>query len=156
MKLKNIFFLLLCMTCSLGFVSCDDDDDNPNTHTNAAPLVVGTYTGDLVDEKGNQKATDVKITLSLVEAEGVQAVTLHCTSTTLQMDQEAVFNVAKAGENRYLLSTASTGAASKSQGVIENDQLTFYANMTTKYKFSLAVAAKQKKMTCSKISSTVE
>ena len=98
MKLKNIFFLLLCMTCSLGFVSCDDDDDNPSVHTNAAPLVVGTYTGDLVDEKGNQQATDVKITLSLVRGEIDYSTYLNQIGFSHAMTKEFFREIIEGGE----------------------------------------------------------
>lgn len=151
MKLKNIFFLLLCMTCSLGFVSCDDDDDPAPTHTDASCLVEGTFMGNLVDEKGVEKATDVVITLTRVDDETIQAVDLRCQSTTLKMNQTIRLNVAKAGENRYMLSSGAASVTTKCSAVIDNDVIVFYATMTSSYVIKSTAAAKMKTMTCTKV-----
>ena len=91
---------MLGVLFSLTFAACDDDDE-PVTRTDASVLVGGTFQGSIYDEDGNEKASDVVVSISKFEAENTQALTVKIASATLKMDQEAVFNVAKAGENRY-------------------------------------------------------
>ena len=147
MKLKNIFFIMLCMLTAVGFVSCDDDDDVTSTHTDASLLVNGTFKGTIVDKDGVVKAEDVEVTLTRFEGENVQATTFHLTAPSISMDQTAVFNVACAGDNRYTFSSGSvvtaTGEAIRNSGaILEGDELTVMVTMNSKYKFSTASAAK--------------
>jgi len=149
MKLKNIFFLMLCLLLPLGFVSCSDDDD-PVTHTDASYLVDGTYQGNIVDVNGVERATDVVVTIERLDKEDVQAVSVHLVSASLSMDQTAVLNVGKAGNDRYIFTAGTTSVAAKSGGFLEGDLLTLYFTMTSKFKISTASAAKMYTFTCTK------
>ena len=142
MKLKSILFLMLGVLFSLTFAACDDDDD-PVTHTDASVLVGGTFNGSMFDEDGNEKASDVVVTISKFEAENTQAITVKIASATLKMDQEAVFNVAKAGENRYTFGNGSAAAARNTGGVIEGNDFTVYTSLSSKFKFNATSSAKR-------------
>ena len=131
---------MLGVLFSLTFAACDDDDD-PVTHTDASVLVGGTFNGSMFDEDGNEKASDVVVTISKFEAENTQAVKIA--SATLKMDQEAVFNVAKAGENRYTFGNGSAAAARNTGGVIEGNDLTVYTSLSSKFKFNATSSAKR-------------
>ena len=61
----------------------------------------------------------------------------------LKMDQEAVFNVAKAGENRYTFGNGSAAAARNTGGVIEGNDLTVYTSLSSKFKFNATSSAKR-------------
>ena len=126
---------MLGVLFSLTFAACDDDDD-PVTHTDASVLVGGTFNGSMFDEDGNEKASDVVVTISKFEAENTQAI-------TVKMDQEAVFNVAKAGENRYTFGNGSAAAARNTGGVIEGNDLTVYTSLSSKFKFNATSSAKR-------------
>ena len=110
---------MLGFLCSLSFVACDDDDD-PVVHTDASVLVNGTFS----------------------EEENTQAVTVKIVSPTLTMDQEAVFNVAKAGNDRYTFGNGSAAAARNTGGVIEGNNITIYTTLSSKYKFNATASAK--------------
>lgn len=140
---------MLGLFCSLSFVACDDDDD-PVTHTDASTLVGGTFTGSIVDADGNEKASDVVVTVSKFEAENTQAITVKIVSATLSMDQEGVFNVAKAGNDRYTFGNGSAAAARNTGGVIEGNQITIYTTLSSKYKFNATSSAKRYVITCTK------
>lgn len=141
MKLKSILFLMLGFLCSLSFVACDDDDD-PAVHTDASVLVNGTFSGSIYDASGNEKASDVVVTVTKLEEENTQAVTVKIVSPTLTMDQEAVFNVAKAGNDRYTFGNGSAAAARNTGGVIEGNNITIYTTLSSKYKFNATASAK--------------
>ena len=115
---------MLGVLFSLGFVSCSDDDD-PETHTDASVLVGGTFTGSICDSKGVEKATDVKLV-----------------SASLKMETEDIFNVAKAGNDRYTFGSGSASAPKNTGGVIEGNKVTVYASLNSKYKFNSASAGK--------------
>lgn len=149
MKLKSILFLMLGVLFSLSFVACDDDDD-PVTHTDASILVNGTFNGSIYDVDGNEKASDVVVTVSKFEAESTQAITVKIVSATLKMDQEAVFNVAKAGNDRYTFSNGSAAAARNTGGVIEGSNLTIYTTLSSKFKFNATTSAKRYTIICTK------
>lgn len=131
---------MLGVLFSLTFAACDDDDD-PVTRTDASVLVGGTFQGSIYD--GNEKASDVVVTISKFEAENTQAITVKIASATLKMDQEAVFNVAKAGENRYTFGNGSAAAARNTGGVIEGNDLTVYTTLSSKFKFNATSSAKR-------------
>ena len=97
----------------------------------------------MFDEDGNEKASDVVVTISKFEAENTQAITVKIASATLKMDQEAVFNVAKAGENRYTFGNGSAAAARNTGGVIEGNDLTVYTSLSSKFKFNATSSAKR-------------
>ena len=146
MKMKKIF-LMLCLALPLGFVSCGDDDE-ANTHTDASPLVAGTYMGTMENADGQVVASDVIVTITKNETANVQSVNMTLKSAALNMDQTGIFNVAKAGNNRYTFGSGSiattAGSAIKySGGVLEGISLTFYVTMSSSYKFSVATAAKR-------------
>lgn len=132
---------MLGVLFSLTFAACDDDDD-PVTRTDASVLVGGTFQGSIYDEDGNEKASDVVVSISKFEAENTQALTVKIASATLKMDQEAVFNVAKAGENRYTFGNGSA-AARNTGGVIEGNSLTVYTTLSSKFKFNATSSAKR-------------
>lgn len=149
MKLKSILFLMLGLFCSLSFVACDDDDD-PVTHTDASVLVNGTFNGSIYDADGNEKASDVVVTVSKFEEENTQAITVKIVSASLSMDQEAVFNVAKAGTDRYTFGNGSAAAARNTGGVIEGNNITVYTTLSSKYKFNATSSAKRYTITAVK------
>ncbi len=149
MKLKSILFLILGLFCSLSFVACDDDDD-PETHTNASLLVNGTFKGSIYDASDVEKASDVVVTISKFDAENTQALTVKIVSATLGMDQEGVFNVAKAGEDRYTFSSGSSAAVRNTGGVVEGNNLTIYTTLSSKYKFNATSSAKSYTIKCTK------
>ena len=133
---------MLGVLFSLTFAACDDDDE-PVTRTDASVLVGGIFQGSIYDEEGNEKASDVVVSISKFEAENTQALTVKITSATLKMDQEAVFNVAKAGENRYTFGNGSAAAARNTGGVIEGNSLTVYTTLSSKFKFNATSSAKR-------------
>ena len=141
MKLKSILFLMLGVLFSLGFVSCSDDDV-PETHTDASVLVGGTFTGSICDSKGVEKATDVVVTISKYEEENTQAIKVKLVSASLKMETEDIFNVAKAGNDRYTFGSGSASAPKNTGGVIEGNKVTVYASLNSKYKFNSASAGK--------------
>lgn len=158
MKLNNIFYLMLCMLFTVSFTACSDDDDNTETHTDASYLVNGTFQGNVVDVNGLERATDVVVTIERFDAETAQASTIRITSVSLDMDQTATFNVAKAGDNRYTFASGSTSTATgsairSSGGVLDGDVLTLYLTLNSKFKFSTATAAKMYTFTCTKVAS---
>ena len=145
---------MLGVLFSLSFVGCDDDDD-PVTHTDASTLVNGTFNGSIYDVDGNEKASDVVVTVSKFEAESTQAITVKIVSATLKMNQEAVFNVAKAGNDRYTFSssapaTGPAAAARNTGGVIEGNNLTIYTTLSSKFKFNATTSAKRYTIICTK------
>lgn len=146
------------MLFTVSFTACSDDDDNNETHTDASYLVNGTFQGNVVDVNGLERATDVVVTIDRFDSETAQASTVHITSVSLDMDQTAIFNVAKAGDNRYTFSSGSvsttTGSATRnSGGVLDGDVLTLYLTLNSKFKFSTATAAKMYTFTCTKVAS---
>lgn len=156
MKLKNIFYLILCVLFATNLTACSDDDDTSVTNTDASYLVNGTFTGNVVDVNGDERATDVVVTIERVDDATIQASTIHVTSTSLNMDQTAIFNVAKAGDNRYTFASGSTststGSAIKnSGGILDGDVLTLYLTLNSSFKFSTASAAKRYTFTCTKV-----
>lgn len=149
MKLKSILFLMLGFLLPLSFASCDDDDE-PATHTDASTLVDGTFYGTMYDADDNEKATDVVVTVSKFEAENTQAVTVQIVSASLSMDNTDVFNIAKAGENRYTFANASAAAARNTGGVVEGNSITIYTTLNSKYKFNATSSAKKYTIKCAK------
>lgn len=150
MKLKSILFLMLGFLLPLSFVSCDDDDD-PQPRTDASQLVSGTFNGVMYDADGNEKASDVVVTLTKFDAENVQALTMQITSNSLSMDNKDVFNVAKAGNERYTLSNGSAGASRNTGAVIEGNDATIYTTLNSKYKFNATSSAKRYTIKCTKV-----
>lgn len=150
MKSKNIIFLMLCLLLPLGFVSCNDDDDDPITRTDASQLVSGIFEGNIVDASGVERATDVVVTIDRIDNDEIQAVSVHLTSASLNMDQTAVFNVGKAGNDRYVFAAGTTSVTAKSGGYLEGGNLTLYITMTSKFKISTASAAKMYTFSCTK------
>lgn len=132
---------MLGLFCSLSFVACDDDDE-PETHTDASVLVSGTFTGSIYDASGVEKASDVVVTISKFEAEDTQALTVKIVSATLSMDQQDVFNVAKAGNDRYTFSSGASTASRNTGGVVEGNNLTIYTTLSSKFKFNATSSAK--------------
>lgn len=156
MKLKRLSYMVLGVALSLGLASCNDDDfELSSTHTDASSLVGGTYQGEMVNENGETIASDVVVTIAKINDASIQAVTVTFAAPSVNMDMEANFNVAKAGENKYNLSNSrnstTVGEATRNcAGVIENNNLTFYLTLNSKYKFSTATAAKSYTMRLTK------
>lgn len=151
--MKKIF-LMLCLALPLGLVSCGSDDE-VNTHTDASTLVNGTFTGTIEDADGNVKASDVTVTIAKSSVENTQSVDMTFKAPSISMDQAAIFNVAKAGDNRYTfgsgsISTKAGEAIKNCGGVLDGSSLTFYVTMNSTYKFSSATAAKRYTMKLAK------
>lgn len=157
MKLKRLSYMILGVALSLGLASCNNDDafEPSSAHTDASALVGGTYQGQMVNEDGEAIASDVVVTLGKINEANTQAVNAKFAAPSVSMDMEANFNVAKAGENRYTLSngrsSTTVGEATRNcAGIIENNNLTFYLTLNSKYKFSTATAAKSYTMELTK------
>lgn len=144
----------MCLILPFCMISCGDDDET-NTHTDASTLVAGTFTGIMEDADGNEVASDVEVAISKSETENVQAVDMTFKASSVNMDQKGVFNVAKAGDNRYTFGSGSiattAGSAIKNcGGVLDGNALIFYVQMNSTYKFSSATAAKRYTMKLTK------
>lgn len=138
---------MMCLALPIFMVSCGDDDE-ANTHTDASELVSGTFTGVMENADGAAVATDVEVVISKHDAENTQAVDMTFTATSINMNQSGIFNVAKAGDDRYSFGSGSiattAGSAIKNcGGVLEGSELTFYLQLNSTYKFSSATAAKR-------------
>lgn len=142
---------MLCIMLPLGLASCSDDDDE-STHTDASYLVGGTYTGTMYDANDAVKASDITVTVSRVDADTIQAITVKFTSTALNMSNESVFNVAKAGADRYTFSTGASGTTRNTGGVIEGNKITIYTTLSSRYKFNATTSAKRYTIIADKVS----
>ena len=145
MKLKNLLYMFALIVLPLTFTACSSDDDEENTHTDASALVSGTFTGSIYDSSDNEKASDVTVTINKFDAENVQASKIVITSTSLNMNLDANYNVAKAGTDRYVF--MSGGGSLKNRycgGELVGDDLTFYVTLNSKYQYNFNVAAKNK------------
>ncbi len=154
MKLKNIAYIAMMMLAPIALASCSDDDE-PSTHTDASQNVGGTFSGYVVNADNETIASDVVVTISKLESSNTQAVNIQIQSETLGMDQTGAFNVAKAGNDRYLFASGgvdgkTTGNNDKSAGVLENNSLSLYLVLNKTYKFTTASAGKQYNFYCTK------
>lgn len=122
MKLKSILYVLM-MGVLMTFASCSDDDKPTSTHTDASKLVEGTFKGIIVDPKTEKTfCDDAVISFTRIDADTIQAVTLHLTSVAKNLDLEAVVNPAKAGNS---FSFSCGNKYPKLAGRLIGDKLTF-------------------------------
>ena len=148
MKALKIIASAFCAVIMMGMVACHTSNEPTSTHTDASRLVSGEFNGLARNADGDTIATDVQVSITRVEADTIQAVTVHIQSATMNnMDQTGIFNVAKAGENRYLMgsgtsSTATGSSTFLSSLVLDGDHLTMDLTLNSKFTFSTASAAK--------------
>ena len=125
------------------------------THTDASLLISGTFNGTMVlNADDSEVAKDVVVTVSHLDTENTQAVTINFKSATLGMDQTGVFNVAKANNELLLASgnpqTSAGQAMRESAGRLNGNTLTFYLKLSSSYKFSAGSSAKIYKIVATK------
>lgn len=121
MKLKSILYLLMAGVF-FAFASCSDDDE-PVTRTDASKLVSGTFKGTIVNPSTEAVfCDDAVISLTRIDVDTLQAMTLHLVSDSKNLDLNAIVNPAKAGEN---FSFSSGNKYPKLAGRLIGDKLTF-------------------------------
>lgn len=121
MKLKSILYVLM-MGVVFAFASCSDDDE-PATRTDVTKAVEGTFQGTIVNPKTEAVfCDDAVISFTRIDADTIQAVTLHLTSVAKNLDLEAVVNPAKAGDS---FSFSSGNKYPKLAGRLIGNKLTF-------------------------------